>query len=52
MNKFLVGLLLLATSVWTEPSLEEIQNLRIEDIKKINVWMNDKNTAMISMIMQ
>ena len=44
MKQFFVGLLLLTAGVWAEPSLEEIQNIQIGDIKKIHEWMNDKKT--------
>jgi hypothetical protein len=44
MKSFFIGLLLFTASVWAEPSLEEIQNIQIGDIKKISAWVNDKKT--------
>lgn len=44
MKQFFVGLFLFTASIWAEPSLEEIQNIQIGDIKKIHGWMNDKKT--------
>ncbi len=44
MKKIFIGLLLFTASIHGEPSLEEIQNIQIVDLKKISGWMNDKKT--------
>lgn len=44
MKFLLFGLLLFTTIILGEPSLEEIQNIQIRDIKKISGWVNDKKT--------
>lgn len=44
MKRIILGLFLLATFIFAEPSLEEIQSIKISDIQKINSWMLDKKT--------
>lgn len=44
MKRIILGFFLLATFIFAEPSLEEIQSIKISDIQKINSWMLDKKT--------
>lgn len=44
MKKIILALYLFTPVIFAEPSLEEIQSIKISDIQKINSWMLDKKT--------